>query len=127
MALTAASLASTLARASVLWTPVGRLDDGQQNCKKPQQAGPFKQPTLLSHNTTTPAPPNLRILVVVVGLHRTDQIRKLLLVLCPHIVDAERRRGLFVHNRSETGFALDDAVGDAHFAAEGWEPDDELF
>lgn len=66
------------------------------------------------------------VLVGEVGLCGRDELCELGLVLGADVLEGEDRGLLLVHDRAETGLVLDDHVGDAHLAAEGWDEDDQL-
>lgn len=79
-----------------------------------------------SQLTTTPVSADLIGTVVVVsfdGLHQLGEIGTI------RVVDLGQGNSgacLAVHQSSETSLALDDAVWDAHFAAQGWQKEDNL-
>jgi hypothetical protein len=81
---------------------------------------------LRTHDTTTPVPLGLLILLRVTLLDGLDQLGQLGLVLRSDLGEGEDSGGLLVDDRSESGLALDDGVRDTHLAAERREEDDQL-
>jgi hypothetical protein len=61
-----------------------------------------------------------------VGLGRADEGCKLTLILAVNILESEDRSSLLVDHGAETGFALDDHIGDTHLAAKSGKEDDQL-
>ena len=61
-----------------------------------------------------------------VGLRGADESSELALVLALDILQGEDSGSLLVHDRTETGLALDDHVGYTHLAAERRKENDEL-
>lgn len=63
---------------------------------------------------------------IQVGLGGADESSELTLVLALNILDNEDGGGLLVDNRTETGLALHDDVGDTHLAGKSRQEDNEL-
>ena len=61
-----------------------------------------------------------------VGLRGADESSELALVLALDILQGKDSGSLLVHDRTETGLALDDHVGYTHLSAESREEDDKL-
>lgn len=61
-----------------------------------------------------------------VGLSGTDEGSELALILTLDILEGEDGGGLFVNNSTETGLALDNDVGDTHFAAKSRKEDNQF-
>ena len=61
-----------------------------------------------------------------VDLDGLNKVGQLLLVLGTDLSQSQSSGSLLVDNSSQSGFALDDAVGDTHFAAKGREPDNDF-
>lgn len=81
---------------------------------------------LVSTETTTPVTTLLLILVSEIGLSGADKGCKLALILAVDILESEDSGGLLVDHGAETGFALNDHIGDTHLAAKSGKEDDQL-
>lgn len=68
----------------------------------------------------------LVILVGEVGLGGADDSGEFALVFALDFLESDNSRGLLVNYGAETGFALDDHVGDTHLAAQSRKEDDQL-
>jgi hypothetical protein len=97
-----------------------------------------------AHNTTTPVPIGLGVLLCVSLLDRADELGELRLVFSAHFGKGEDSGGLLVHYSSEPSFTFNDleemsvfryrplrlvqthSVWNSHLAAEGWEVDNEF-
>lgn len=80
-----------------------------------------------THDATSPVTRGLLVVGLEVAVvDSRDKLGELVLVLGADLGESEDGSGLLVDDRSETGLALDDDVGDTHLAAEGGEVDDEL-
>jgi len=82
--------------------------------------------SLGTHDTTTPLSAGLVVLLEVTILDSGDELGELVLVLGADLSDGEDSSGLLVDDRSETGLALDNGVGDTHLLAKGRKEDNEL-
>lgn len=69
---------------------------------------------------------DLIILVIKVNLDGLDKRSQLLLVLRTNLSNGNSGGGLLVDQGTKASLALDNAVGDAHLAAESREPDNQL-
>lgn len=63
---------------------------------------------------------------IQVSLSGAHEGGKLALVLALNVLESKDGGGLLMHDRAETGLALDDNVRDTHLAAESRKEDDEL-
>lgn len=81
---------------------------------------------LEAHDTTTPSGADLLGLVGEVGFDSRDKRSKFNLVFGLDVSENESSSSLLVDDCSESGLTLDDAVGDSHLAAEGWEPQNQF-
>jgi hypothetical protein len=79
-----------------------------------------------AHDTTTPVPPVLLVLVRVAFLDRRDELGKLGLVIGADLGQSQDSSSLLVYDGTQAGLALDDGVWNTHLAAEGWEEDNKL-
>ena len=62
-----------------------------------------------------------------VGLGSADEVGKFALVLALHVLEGNDGSRLLVHNSTETSFAFDDDVGNAHLAAQSRQEDNQLY
>jgi len=79
-----------------------------------------------THDTTTPDLGDFFELVVEVGLDGLDEGGEVLFVFGGDVTEGNGGGGLLVDEGTQTGLALDDAVGDTQFATKGREPDDQF-
>lgn len=79
-----------------------------------------------THDTTAPVTTALLVFGGVTFIDGGDEFAELGLVLALDLGERDHGGGLLVHDRAETGLALDDGIGDTHFAAQSGQEDDEL-
>jgi len=80
-----------------------------------------------THDTTSPVTGGILVVGLEVAVVDSgDELGELSLVLGADLGKGEDGSGLLVDDRTETGLALDDNVGDTHLAAESGEEDDKL-
>lgn len=81
---------------------------------------------LVSTETTTPVTALLLVLVSEVSLGGADEGRKLALIFTVNILESKDGSSLLVDYGAETGFALDDHIGDTHLPAKSGKEDNQL-
>lgn len=79
-----------------------------------------------TEQTTAPVTTDLVGTVVVVGLDGLDQFGEVGAIASIDAGQRDRRAGLATHQGAQASLALDDAVRDAHFAAQGRQEQDHL-
>ena len=80
----------------------------------------------MGHDLTTPVATDLIGTLVVVRVNRLDQFAKSGTVLGVDIGQGNARAVLEADETTKSALALDDAVGDAHATAQGWQEQDDL-
>merc|ERR1719427_223990 len=81
---------------------------------------------LVAQATTTPVPLDLLAALVVVGLNGLDQLGEGGSVVGLYVGDGNAGGGLASAHSAKPGLVLDNAVGDSHLPAEGWQEHDKL-
>ena len=75
-----------------------------------------------AHDSASPCPRQLLLVLVKLALHRLAQRGKLRLVRLLHVRHGQARRRLLVHHRSQPRLALHDAVRGVHGTAQSRQP-----
>lgn len=81
---------------------------------------------LCTHDTATPVLTGLLVLVVEVGLDGLGQGGQVVFVLWADLRQGNGRGSLLVDQGTEGSLALDDAIRNAHLAAQGGQPHDQF-
>merc|ERR1719290_741441 len=81
---------------------------------------------LVAEATTSPVPLDLLSTLVVVGLHRLNQLGERGPVVRVHVGDRDARGGLASAHSTQPGLVLDNAVWNSHLPAEGWQEHHQL-
>jgi len=63
---------------------------------------------------------------IVVGFDGLDEFVECASITGFNICDGQARCGLPAYNTSKPGLVLDDAIGNSHLSAKGWQKEDEL-
>ena len=80
----------------------------------------------LRHDLTTPVATDLVGALVVVRVDGLDELAKSGAVLGVDVGEGDARAVLEADETTQSALALDDAVGDSHAAAQGWEEENDL-
>lgn len=80
--------------------------------------------TLGAQQTTSPVTTDLVRSLVVVHLDGINDLGEVHTVTGVHLAEGDGRAGLAADEQSQAGFALDDAIWDSHFAAQGGQEED---